>query len=136
YAYAHDAADAEVSVADRAHQFLMLACTSPAAGIIYPCNGLYPTSVNLSDFSAGGAGDSASDWSGMGLEQLSWMDQFIDEVPVRNRVLLEVALKLRPWASTKQGELLVAIFRAAPEIVCAYFIEHKSFAFDPKLSMT
>lgn len=131
YAYAHDRPDCTVTVADKVHEFLMLACASPTAGIVAKCNGLYPTSVNLDDFKAGDL-----QWSQMGLEQLSWMDQYASEVPVRNRVLLEVVLKLRPWASVKQGELLVAIFGAAPELVGAYFLEQKSFTFDPKLSMT
>lgn len=131
YAYAHDPPDSAVTVADRAHDFLTLACSSPTAGIVAKCNGLYPTSVRLDDFSTGDF-----QWSGMGLEQLSWMDGYAAEVPVRNNVLLEVALKLRPWASVRQGELLVAMFGAAPELVAAYFLEQKSFTFDPKLSMT
>lgn len=131
YAYSHDSPDSTVTVADKVHDFLMLACTSPTSGIVAKCNGFYPTSVNLDDFSAGDF-----KWSEMGLEQLSWMDQYASEVPVRNNVLLEVSLKLRPWASIKQGELLVSIFGAAPELVGAYFLEQKSFTFDPKLSMT
>ena len=131
YAYAHDLPDSAVTVADKAHEFLLLACTSPNIGIVASTEGLYPTDVNLNEFSA-----ADFQWSEMGLEQLSWMDRYASEVPVRNRVLLEVALKLRPWASVKQGELLVSIFGAAPELVAAYFLEQKSFTFDPKLSMT
>ncbi|PKS09782.1 hypothetical protein jhhlp_004403, partial [Lomentospora prolificans] len=131
YSYSHDPEDAEITVADRVHDFLMLTCTSPAAGILSKCNGLYPNSIILDDFSTG---DFL--WSDMGLEQLSWMDQYASDITVRNSSLLEVALKLRPWASIKQGELLVAIFKAAPEIIHVYFLEQKSFTFDPKLSMT
>lgn len=131
YSYPHDPPDSTVTVADKAHDFLMLACTSTSAGIVAKCNGFYPTSVNLDDFSTGDF-----QWSEMGLEQLSWMDQYASEIPVCNNVLLDVALKLRPWASIKQGELLVSIFGAAPELVGAYFLEQKSFTFDPKLSMT
>ncbi|CAI4212582.1 unnamed protein product [Parascedosporium putredinis] len=131
YTYAYDSEDAEVTVAARVHDFLMLTCTTPAAGILSKCNGLYPNSINLDDFSAG---DFL--WSDMGLEQLSWMDQYTTDVTIRNAALLEVALKLRPWASVQQCELLVTIFKAAPEIVHVYFLEQKSFTFDPKLSMT
>ncbi|SPN98612.1 related to URB1 Nucleolar protein required for the normal accumulation of 25S and 5.8S rRNAs [Cephalotrichum gorgonifer] len=131
YSYTHDAQDCAVTVADKTHEFLMFACTSPTAGIVSKCNGLYPTSINLDDFSVGGL-----QWSEMGLEQLSWMDKYADEVPVRNNVLLEVSLTLRPWANLKQGELLVAVLGAAPELVSAYFLGQKSFTFDPKLSMT
>ena len=131
YSYAHDPADAEVTVADKVHEFLMFACTSPTAGIVSKCNGFYPNSINLDDFLTG---DFL--WSDMGLEQLSWMDRYATDIEVRNSVLLEVALKLRPWASIQQGELLVSIFKVAPEVVHVYFLEQRSFTFDPKLSMT
>jgi len=133
YSYTHDRPGFDVSVAEKAHDFFLFACTSPVAGIVAKCNGFYPSSLDWSSASnsAGGGLDGAGD------AQLYWMEQFDGEpsrLGVRNEVLLEVSESLKPWANDKHRELLVAMFRAAPELVAAYFRTHQGLDFSPKLS--
>ncbi|KAF4816286.1 hypotheticall protein [Colletotrichum siamense] len=127
YAYRHDG---EGEVKEKVHEFLVYACTSPGAGVLYSGTGLYPK--ELEDEAAQDV-KSSDDF---GLERVAWMDKYKDEVAVANFVLSEFIQKLRPWSSLKHSELIVAIFQAAPELVASYFIGNKSFSFEPKLSMT
>ncbi|PHH76499.1 hypothetical protein CDD80_1503 [Ophiocordyceps camponoti-rufipedis] len=117
-------------VSDRAHEFLMYACTSPDAGILFPYRGLYPKE----------SGDEQSDdkaarqvGSQPGGSQAAHENQ---DLPVHNFALSEFAAKLRPWASTRQSQLLVAMFEAAPELIAHYFHDNRFFTFEPKVSMT
>ncbi|POR33652.1 Uncharacterized protein TPAR_06140 [Tolypocladium paradoxum] len=131
YSHANSAgnADEKDSVSERAHQFLMYACTTPGAGVLYPYKGLYPKESNdeHSSHQTKGHGSGSGD---------PWEGRFRDGVPVFNFVLSEFAGKLRPWSSLKHSELLVAMFTAAPELIADYFYNNRSFTFEPKLSMT
>ncbi|EFW99033.1 ribosome biogenesis protein [Grosmannia clavigera kw1407] len=149
YSYAHDnsaAADDEesgganrTSVSDAAHQFLLHACTSPTAGVLRDQYGCYPkgaepdtapstvSTANTDPLGSGG---------GSGLDRIVWMDKFINEVPVHNLALSDLIATLRPWYSTRQSELLIAVFKEAPELIAWYFINKKSFTFEPKISAT
>ncbi|KAI1881252.1 hypothetical protein JX265_000078 [Neoarthrinium moseri] len=134
YTYKHQqsAEEDSQSVAQAAHDFLVAACTSPSAGIIRSQNGYYPDGLDpdvLLNAQSDGAGL-------LGLESVSWIDSFVDEVPVRNTLLSDFIQTLRPWSSLKQNELLVAILSACPELIANYFANKKSFSFDPKLSAT
>ncbi|KAJ9132541.1 Nucleolar pre-ribosomal-associated protein 1 [Pleurostoma richardsiae] len=136
YGYQHDATEEGThgSVEDVAHEFLLDICTSPSAGVLRSQSGFYPKDVDpdsvlLLDTRHGGGDE-------QGLEGIVWIDKFKDEVPVRNLALAEFIQTLRPWSSLKQSQLIVAIFKAAPELVAHYFINKKSFTFEPKLSTT
>ncbi|KAL5612560.1 hypothetical protein BROUX41_004342 [Berkeleyomyces rouxiae] len=130
YNYSHDA-NSPVTISDKIHSFLMLACTSKGSGIMLSSTGFYPE--GLDSTAANSTRDSASI---MGVESLSWMDRYKSETPVVNAALLEFTLKLRPWANLKHSELLVGCFSACPELVASYFQKQIAFTFDPKLSMT
>lgn len=134
YHYEHDSAkeDGKVSVEDAVHAFLKVACTSPTAGILRPQNGYYPRHVDPDAVSISFADDEIEP----GLESVTWMNKFRDDVPVRNIVLAEFLKSLKPYSNLKQSELLLAILEAAPELVARYFIDRQSFTFDPKLSAT
>ena len=56
--------------------------------------------------------------------------------PVRNRTLSSFLQALRPYASILQSDLVLAIFKAAPELVADYFHKQRSFSFEPKLTAT
>lgn len=107
-------------VKEKAHQFLVFACTTPGAGVLYPSTGLFPkeSDEGLSGLSAKRSGS------------------FEHKIPVFNFVLSEFATKLRPWSSLKHNELLIAMFTAVPELIADYFVNNRSFTFEPKLSMT
>ncbi|KAL1874789.1 hypothetical protein VTK73DRAFT_143 [Phialemonium thermophilum] len=134
YTYDYDTAEDEKSptVADIAHDFLQLACTVPSAGILRQQSGFYPRETARSDSSL--VESRAADV--LGIENIVWMDKFKQDIPVQNTILSEFIQTLRPWSILKQAQLLVAIFRAAPELVADYFLKRRSFTFEPKLSAT
>ncbi|KAH6659467.1 ribosome 60S biogenesis N-terminal-domain-containing protein [Truncatella angustata] len=133
YTYHHSqiSDDNEQSVEEAAHQFLLAACTTASSGILRTQNGFYPEGVD-----ANIAATSESNDDDNGLASIPWMDKFSEEVPVRNLLLSEFILTLKPWSSLKQNELLVAIFKACPELVANYFVNKRTFNFDPTLSAT
>lgn len=116
-----------------AHEFLVLACTSHDLGVLNRQTAFYPRGVDPDDLHDVDADQTLLD---LGLDSIEWMDKFTEQVPVRNTILSDFIQNLRPWSSTKQRELLVAIFAAAPELVAEYFFNKKTFAFDPKLTAT
>ncbi|KAH8172696.1 nucleolar pre-ribosomal-associated protein 1 domain-containing protein [Sarocladium implicatum] len=119
----------QVTVGDKAHEFLSYIATTQGAGILYPATGLYPKTADEDQpsLTRGTVAASSSDlWAGT-------MD---DGVPVYNFVLSEVAQKLRPWSNAKHSELLVSMFMSAPELISDYFYNSRSFTFEPKLTMT
>ncbi|KAK0715733.1 ribosome 60S biogenesis N-terminal-domain-containing protein [Lasiosphaeris hirsuta] len=118
------------SIPDVAHAFLTTACTNPSCGVLRQDSGLYPRDVDPN------AAIPDAELDELGLEAIVWMNKFKAEVPVRNFTLLNLLQNLRPWASIKQNELAISIFRVAPELVANYFINTKSFTFEPKLSAT
>jgi nucleolar pre-ribosomal-associated protein 1 len=137
YQYKHDSAAAEgytIRVEEAVHEFLILTCTSPSGGVLRPQSGFYPRTVDLDAARL----PSAEDEVEPGLESITWMNKFKDDMPVRNSILADFiqSSSLRPWSSQRHSELLVTIFEAAPELVAHYFINKRSFTFEPKLSAT
>ncbi|KAI0117756.1 ribosome 60S biogenesis N-terminal-domain-containing protein [Nemania sp. FL0031] len=123
-----------LSVEDAAHDILLAACTDSTVGICRSQQGYYPEGIApdaflLPETKSAGRVD-------FGLDSIPWMNKFGNEIPVRNMLLAEFIESLRPWSSTKQSELLLAIFEASPELIARYFIQKRAFAFDPKLSAT
>ncbi|KAH9887175.1 ribosome 60S biogenesis N-terminal-domain-containing protein [Xylariomycetidae sp. FL2044] len=121
------------SVEDAAHEFLLAACTDTNAGIRRSEHGFYPEGIDPDTLPLGTHSAYSMDF---GMDNIPWMNKFIDDVPVRNSVLAEFSLSLRPWSNTKQSELLLAIFKSAPELIAHYFCRKKSFTFEPKLTAT
>lgn len=132
YHHAQSLGGDKQSVEDAAHDFLLAACTTTTAGIMRAQRGYYPEGVDPESRTNTDADENDDD----GLESISWMNKFTEEVPVRNLLLAEFIQTLKPWSSLKQNELLVAIFRACPELIANYFVNKRSFTFDPKLSAT
>ncbi|KAF7861611.1 uncharacterized protein EAF02_010565 [Botrytis sinoallii] len=136
--YAYDQEDEEISrgkkaVDEIAHDFLMLACTSPNLGVLNRQNGFYPRGIDADE---GFEVDTKAGHIDLGLDSIEWMERFTEKVPVRNTVLSEFIQNLRPWSSLKQSELLLSILESAPELVASYFFTKKSFSLDPKLTAT
>lgn len=134
YTYDEAASDTEGgrSVDEVAHSFLQIACTLPSAGVLRQQSGFYPKGTEIEDDSL----LRLRTCDDVGLENVIWMNKFRDEIPVRNYILSEFVQSLRPWSNIKQSELLIAIFKAAPELVADYFQKRRSFTFEPKLSAT
>ncbi|PIG82559.1 ribosome biogenesis protein Urb1 [Aspergillus arachidicola] len=68
----------------------------------------------------------------LGLDSAVYVDKYRDSVPVRNGILSYLAQTLRPDADSLQIELLVAIFKEAPELVADFFTKKTMFVSDPK----
>ena len=150
YSYAHEnaaavppdgdtaaAAQSKLPVSDTVHQLLLHICTSPAVGVVRDQNGFYPQGVepNASTGAAVSTDDNDIQLD-VGLDGIAWIDKFADTVPVFNLALADFLSSLRPWSSTRQSELAIAVFRSAPELAAWYFIDRKSFTFEPKMSAT
>ncbi|KAI2624179.1 ribosome 60S biogenesis N-terminal-domain-containing protein [Hypoxylon sp. NC1633] len=140
YGYPESPADEEegsesgrLSVEESAHAFLMAACTDSDAGVRRSQQGYYPEGIDPNSIPLGVNDDKPVDF---GIDSIPWMSKFENDIPVRNMLLAEFIQTLRPWSSTKQNDLLVAIFESSPELIAHYFCHKKSFAFDPKLSAT
>jgi nucleolar pre-ribosomal-associated protein 1 len=116
-----------------AHEFLVVACTSPDLGVLNRQAGFYPRGIDPDDI-----GDADIDHAhiDLGLDSIEWVDKFAEKIPVRNTILSDFIQTLRPWSSTKQSELLLSILRCAPELIADYFFGKKAFGFEPKLTAT
>lgn len=117
----------EESIPNLAHAFLLSICTRSEHGILIG-EGLQHTGIE-------GEGDvvpkSQPSGSADSLYKLSSKPK-----AVKNHALASFLQTLRPYASDMQRDLILAIFRAAPELVSDYFHKKKSFSFDPKLTAT
>jgi nucleolar pre-ribosomal-associated protein 1 len=121
-------ADGQKSPAELAHKFLRLVCTDPAYGVMLPTSGFYPSTFDDDE----GEFEDIADHG---------IDQDLDSVDnrsgkIRNVILSEFVLSLRPYANTFHQELALDIFKACPELVADYFVKRKDFSYDPKLTST
>lgn len=120
-------------VRERVHRLLLLVCTESKAGVLFPQNSV--------------RADAAQDIS----SELNLRSDRADEIdvgdttsraghgrsgPVRNLRLAAFALHLRPHSDSLQRDLLLNIFRAAPELLPDYFSQKRTFSFDPKITAT
>ncbi len=128
-----DVATGKKSIDDLAHEFLTLTCTSPKLGVLLRQSGFYPKGIDPNDSHDFNADESFID---LDIDSIEWMDKYTQKVPVRNAILSDFIQTLRPWSSLKQSELLLSIFKSAPELVADYFYGKKDFSFDPKLTAT
>lgn len=136
YGYSHKAATEDPdrpSVEDTAHKFLLAACTDASGGVVRSQHGYYPEGVDPEALPQPADFDQFVE---QGLDAVPWMSDFENDIPVRNSLLAEFVQTLRPWSSTKQSELLVAILKNVPELAAHYFLHKKAFSFEPKLSAT
>ncbi|PGH35673.1 nucleolar pre-ribosomal-associated protein 1 [[Emmonsia] crescens] len=117
----------EESVSKEIHKLLLAICTNSEKGVLLPETGWYPTGNNpdvlpLNDDSA----------IPLGLDSPAHFDKYKESVPVRNGNLSALIQFLRPDSDTLQMELLLKIFRAAPELVFDFFSKRTMFTSDPK----
>ncbi|CAD6504790.1 BgTH12-00293 [Blumeria graminis f. sp. triticale] len=128
-----DLDSSKASVVDITHEFLLTCCTSINQGALLVQSGLYPkgTEPDSRDFV-----DKEGGYIDLGLDSIEWLHKFDEKIPVRNVILLEFIQTLRPWSCIKQAELILSIFKSAPELIAEYFLSKKDFSFDPKLTTT
>ncbi|KFX97605.1 hypothetical protein O988_04766 [Pseudogymnoascus sp. VKM F-3808] len=134
YAYEDDEASGDKKPIDvLVNEWLVMACTNPDLGLLYRQSGFYPKDANADDAGRRAGLDKHVD---LGLDSLDWASRYNGKVTIRNAALSEFIQTLRPWASTNQSNLLLAIFKVAPELVAHYFFNKQSFPFDPKATST
>ncbi|PMD62487.1 uncharacterized protein K444DRAFT_525099 [Hyaloscypha bicolor E] len=129
----NDPTTVKKAVDEVAHEFLVLACTSPDVGLMSRQSGFYPRGIDPDDIHGVDSDESFID---LGLDSIEWMDKYTEKVPVRNTILSDFIQNLRPWSSSKQSELLLSILKSAPELFADYYFGKKDFSFDPKLTST
>lgn len=118
---------AGASVANEIHKVLMGICTAPGQGVLLPESGWYPHGSDPESLPT--QDDSCID---LGLDTPIYVDKYRESVPVRNGILSHLVQVLRPDMDMLQIELLVAIFKAAPELVADFFTRKTMFVSDPK----
>nr|POE71936.1 nucleolar pre-ribosomal-associated protein 1 [Quercus suber] len=117
------------AAAEKAYAWLMAVCTTPSYGVLRP-GAWYPPGSTKSDLHH----RIDQDLIDLGLDSLEFYDED-DRPDVRNTTLLGWVQTLRPHADLKERELTIACFKAAPELVAAYFAE-KPLQLEPKLTNT
>ncbi|KKA16189.1 Ribosome biogenesis protein Urb1 [Rasamsonia emersonii CBS 393.64] len=123
-----DAPESEtLSIAKEIHKLLTKVCTVSEMGVLLPQTGWYPPG---SDPDALLTEDDGS--IELGLDSPVYLDKYRDSVPVRNGTLSSLIQVLRPESDTLQTELLLTIFKAAPELVADFFTKRTMFTSDPK----
>lgn len=97
-----------------------------------PSNGYYPPASDEDDgdLAIEDASEYASEWGLDPWDVLEWKGR------IRNTIFGDFLQTLKPWASPKQQELTLAIFKACPELVADYFGRKEAFNYDPKLTAT
>ncbi|KAL6719126.1 hypothetical protein ACLMJK_003363 [Lecanora helva] len=116
-----------VSVRNSVHIFLLSLCTSFGRGVLDPQAQSLPniTHIELTDF-VERACDFRSDQT----------SQRKDQGKNRNQKLASFLQNLRPHADILQTDLILSVFRKAPDTILDYFDNRKSFSFDPKPTAT
>lgn len=106
-----DVGGVKKTVAMAAHDFLMSICTKPGKAVCFQDSGWYPREIT-------------EDEEEEGVQRLY------------NRLLASFIRSLKPYSDVLQQDLLIAIFKACPELVNEYFSNEHIFSFDPKLTAT
>ncbi|OAX83914.1 hypothetical protein ACJ72_01727 [Emergomyces africanus] len=115
------------SVSKEIHKLLLSICTNPEKGVLLPETGWYPTGSNPDVLQPNDDGSIP-----LGLDSPIHFDKYKESIPVRNGNLSALIQFLRPDSDTLQMELLLKIFRAAPELVFDFFSKRIMFTSDPK----
>ncbi|KLJ07129.1 hypothetical protein EMPG_17381 [Blastomyces silverae] len=117
----------EEPVSNEIHKLLLDVCTNSEKGVLLPETGWYPTGSNPDVLPPNEDGAIP-----LGLDSPAYFDKYKESVPVRNGNLSALIQLLRPDSDTLQMELLLKIFRAAPELVFDFFSKRTMFTSDPK----
>lgn len=116
-----------VSIANEIHKVLMNVCQTPGLGVLLSETGWYPTGSDPESLLT--EDDTCIE---LGLDSAVYVDKYRESVPVRNGTLSYLIQVLRPDVDSLQIELLVTIFKAAPELVADFFSKKTMFVSDPK----
>ena len=129
YNYKEDpnATESSLGVRQTAHTLMLCLCTLPGAGLLA-----------TSEPSRAYGIDHAIDEPNLSTQILKIPDGVINTVfsSKSSRTLSSFLQNLRPYANLLEKELVLAVFKAAPDMIVDYFQKKKSFPFEPKLTAT
>ena len=121
--------ETDEGIAKAALEWLKAVSTNSSYGVLR-ASGWYPPGTTKAEHNLSAA-DGAID---LGIDSLEFYED-AGSFQVRNTTLLSWILTLRPQTDAKEREIVLTCFKAAPELVHAYFKE-KGFQLDPKLTNT
>jgi len=116
-----------ISIANAIHKLLMNVCQTTGLGVLLPETGWYPVGSDPDSLPV-----EDDDCIELGLDSPVHVDKYWESVPVRNNSLSYLIQCLRPDVDSLQIELLVTIFKAAPELIADFFSKKTMFIADPK----
>ncbi|KAJ5177558.1 Nucleolar pre-ribosomal-associated protein 1 N-terminal [Penicillium coprophilum] len=116
-----------VVIANEIHRVMMNVCKTAGLGVLLPETGWYPAGSDPETLAVDD--DTCIE---LGLDSPIYVDKYRDSVPVRNGSLSFLIQCLRPDVDSLQIELLVSIFKVAPELIADYFSRKTMFISDPK----
>ena len=116
-----------ISIANEVHVVLMKICQTTGTGALLGETGWYPTGSGPETLPT-----EDEECIRLGLDSAVHLDRYRNSVPVRNGTLSYLAQALRPDADSLQIELLLTMFKTAPELVADFFTKKSMFVEDPK----
>ncbi|OAL33286.1 hypothetical protein AYO20_07448 [Fonsecaea nubica] len=116
--------DPSVEVRDGLQQLLMQVCTT-SKGVLLGQSGWYPTGSNPE------VSEQDENMIDLGLDSPFYFDDYSEKIPVKNAAISAFIQNLRPESDVQQADLIVAIFKAAPELVADYFTKKQKFLDPP-----
>ncbi|OQE31505.1 hypothetical protein PENSTE_c001G05292 [Penicillium steckii] len=116
-----------ISIANEIHRILLNLCKTADLGVLLPETGWYPVGVDPETLPV-----DDDECIELGLDSPIYVDKYRETVPVRNGTLSFLIQCLRPDVDSLQIELLVTIFKVAPELIADYFSRKTMFTSDPK----
>ncbi|KAJ5098703.1 hypothetical protein N7532_005704 [Penicillium argentinense] len=116
-----------ISIANEVHRILLNISKTADLGVLLPESGWYPVGVDPETLPV-----DDDECIELGLDSPIYVDKYRESVPVRNNNLSYLIQCLRPDVDSLQIELLVNIFKVAPELIADYFTKKSMFTSDPK----
>ena len=107
----------------------MIVLTQYTSGVLLPQTGWYPVG---SDPEIRASRSSADENIDLGLDSPSIFDNYVEKIPVRNTTLSTFIQSLRPAIDSLQADLMLEIFKSAPELTADYFSKKDKFASEPQ----
>ena len=129
YSYKEDsnATESSPSVRQTAHSLMLCLCTSPESGLLETWE---PSRAYVIDRAIDGLNGSTQT---LGTPN-GGMNTLYSSKP--SRALSNFLRGLRPYANLLEKELVLAVFKVAPDMIVDYFGKKNSFPFEPKLTAT
>ncbi len=122
--------DSQKPITEIFQKFMIKLVTSPHSGVLRRSSGWYISEPQ------GESSAENEEREHFDTDLLEIYGKALKRPPIRNTVLADLAYALRPYASEPERELLLEMFKAAPELVADYWFRRINFSYEPKLTAT